>query len=136
MQTVLIVDPTLDVREAVMAAVDPSKIRLQWADAETDATGILRRHTVTSVVVSIDNRTTEKLAFIDLVRRGRRTHYAHIIAVSACKNGNLLNDALVAGADDYMSRPIHPDEFLRRFHWAASMSRLDRKRPFVSMLDG
>jgi PleD family two-component response regulator len=132
--TILVVDPTIDVRQAVIAAVDSSKTRLQWVDLESDAISVLRQNSVASVVINIDNRTADKLAFIDLLRHGRKTRLVHIIAVADIKNQQLLNEVLVAGASDFMSRPVHPDELLKRFQWATSMTRLERKRPLTSTL--
>lgn len=126
-QTVLVVDPTADVRETVIAAIDVSKTRLQLVELESEAWDTLRRRTVISVVVNIDSRPDEKLALIESIRCDRRTRHMHIVAISDARNLTLLARSLNAGVSDYMSRPIHPDELVKRFQWATSMARVDRK---------
>lgn len=120
MQTILVVEPTQGMCETVTASIDPNQVQIVWAFDETMARDFLGKHGVSAIVVNVDAHPSEDLGLIKLVRKQRRHHQAHIIALSDRTDCDSLRRALRAGADDYMSQPVLPSELRGRFAWAAT----------------
>jgi DNA-binding response OmpR family regulator len=124
--TILVIEPTESLIAAITSLIEGSGLNVVWAYDQATARDFLSRHGVSTIVVNVDEHRDEELALIETVRKNRRHHQAHIIAISKHTDVESLRQTLNAGADDYMSSPVLPQELRGRFSWAATVSNRHR----------
>ncbi len=126
METILVIEPSQGLCDTINASVEASSFQIIWAFDEETAWDVLAKRGVSAIVVNVDAASMQKSKLIETVRRQRRHHQAHIIAVSERPGPHTLEQSMKSGADDFMSGIVQPQELRNRFAWAASGSQVLR----------
>ncbi len=93
--------------------------------AENGMSGLkaLENHSPELVITDLQMPVMDGLEFIKAARR-LDIHYTYIIVLSSSDDKKNIVQALAAGADDYLTKPFHPEELKTRIQAAKRILRL------------
>jgi DNA-binding response OmpR family regulator len=125
---ILVVGATLELEETLSESTDPSRFQITSVEDAEQALHLFLKYGAIAVVVNLDRHFEMHLRLIHRLRTLRRRD-AHVLAVASQSTPEMLCRVLDAGADDFMTYPVHSSEITQRVHWALAMSNMPRKRP-------
>ena len=106
--TVLVVDDDEGVRTVLRRALEEYKYRVLTASSGQEALDILAR---TDVEVMLLDIRMPGLSGLDVLRQAQANHPATgVVIVTAAAETQTAVEAMKAGAYDYVTKPINPDE--------------------------
>ena len=128
MNHVLVLDADQTARRRGMAAVRYGGFEATGARSVDDACRLLRRHSYAAILVDPGDGSDAPA----VVERLRTLTQVPIVAVSASAEQSYKVSLLDAGADDYMTRPVDPDELLARLRAVARRVPSAEPSPIVT----
>jgi len=126
---VLFVDASTRTRELMRALLAGFAVRsVRLAETGEEALGILKRKDVGLIITDWQLAPMDGFAFIRRVRAVANYPKAiiPIMVLSAKVDPKIVETALEAGANHFVTKPVVPAKLLERIHWA-----LADRRPYV-----
>jgi two-component system cell cycle response regulator len=123
---VLVVDDSPVARKLVEHALPPHEHKLIFAKTGLEALDLFDKHRPSLVITDWLMPDLSGMELCQRIRAGFKGTYAYIILLTGVSEKCELVKALQAGADDYLTKPFHPDELLARAGVGRRMVELHR----------
>ncbi len=113
--TILLVDDARFFRELLLDLLKDRDANLLTADCAEDAWVMLHKHSIDLLIVDINLPDKNGLELIQDIRADRDLNKLKILCISGVhRKEDDAKNALVAGADDFISKSFKPDELSER----------------------
>ena len=123
LNSILIIDDADFDRQLLAKKVSAWNYRVHSADNGMAGLKILESHSPDLVITDLQMPIMDGLEFIKAARR-LDFRYTYIIVLSSSNDKKSIVQALAAGADDYLTKPFHPEELKTRIQAAQRILRL------------
>jgi len=124
---VLVVDDSPVARKLVEHALPPHDHKLLFAKTGLEALDLFSKQRPALVITDWLMPDLSGMELCQRIRAEFRGTYAYIILLTGVSEKSQLVKALQAGADDYLTKPFHPDELLARAGVGRRMVELHRE---------
>ncbi|WP_045235131.1 response regulator transcription factor [Deinococcus pimensis] len=111
--TILIVEDDPDIARLLDLTLRDARYHTLTAQTATSGLVLARQHTPDLVLVDLG---LPDFAGDEVARRLRATHDLPILILTAVDDVDRKVNLFAAGANDYVTKPFHPDELLARIH--------------------
>ena len=115
---VLIVDDEPDIRAALSVQLEDSGYGTWEAENGQQAVDMAVKHLPDVILLDLMMPVMSGLKALQLIRADPRTSSIPVIVLSALGAHDVLNDAIRAGARDYIVKPWEGDDVERSVEWA------------------
>lgn len=132
--TVLVVDDDDDARASVRGTLEAEKFRVLEASGGADGITLFAREYSECVIVDAGMPEVDGFATCERIRALPRGDETTIIFLTGRSNLDTFERALRAGADDFVTKPVLPDELLVRVEAARKLRWIRAMRPGVHEL--
>ena len=113
-QTILVADDEQDIRELVAYRLSRSGYRVIQARDGEEALQLAARHPVDMAVLDVMMPRLSGYQVTERLRGQPATRRLPVLLMSASVQDSDISRGFEAGADDYLTKPFHPDELLSR----------------------
>lgn len=112
---ILIVDDARFFRELILDLLANQSLELTTANCGEDAWSLLQSATYSLLIIDVNLPDISGLELIRRIRQEPRLKAVPILCISGVyRQDDDARQAFVAGADDYMTKSFHPDDFTAR----------------------
>lgn len=112
----LFVDDNILNRELVSSTLDGANMSVLTANDGAEALALLERETVDVVLLDLLSGEPEGTATLKTLRADERWEFLPVIVLTSPRNNAMRQDAIVAGADDFINYPLNRLELITRIH--------------------
>jgi EAL domain-containing protein (putative c-di-GMP-specific phosphodiesterase class I)/CheY-like chemotaxis protein len=113
-ETILIVDDDPDLRSLISIALHRAGFETHVADSGDAALALLERQTVDAVVLDMGMPGLSGIDVIKTLRSRTDTGTLPILMMTGSGTADTVLEALAAGADDFLAKPVRFDELVAR----------------------
>ena len=124
---VLVADDSPVYRKLVEQALSPESYQVLFAKSGQEALEIFAREHPSLVVTDLLMPDLTGIELCQKIRASSETAYTYVIILSKIAEKDKVVKGLSAGADDYLTKPFHRDEFLARVHVGRRLLDLHRQ---------
>ena len=128
---VLIVDDAVDQRFLLRAVLEGECHEVIEAGNGLDALKICQDNADIRIVLTDINMPVMNGYELIEALRAQQSHYIYIIVITSTDDGESIIKALSCGADDYLSKPIVPDELNLRIQGGQRLIRLESQDELI-----
>ncbi|MEX0786914.1 MAG: AAA family ATPase [Dehalococcoidia bacterium] len=122
---IIVVDPNLDERSDTAHMLSAGNLTVAGvSDYGIDAVAVVKEHPPDVILVSMEEPVARALQTIEML--GAAAPNAAVIVTSSLADANSVKRAMVAGARDYLIRPLKPEDVTRSVY--AILEHEERKR--------
>jgi two-component system, OmpR family, response regulator VanR len=107
-KTILVVDDEKDVRDVIGAMLARAGYKIMYANNGMDALAVVDRHAVDMIVIDMLMPVLDGLATIRRLKSDIVSARIPILAVTGDPGSMLRDEAVAAGCDTYLIKPIDP----------------------------
>jgi putative two-component system response regulator len=111
---VLCVDDNQSNRELVAASVEESGFRVSFAENGAEAVKIIDREGIDVVLLDLLMPVQDGAETLRILRSDPRHEFLPIIVLTSHRSGTMRQEAIVAGADDFIAYPLNRLELITR----------------------
>ncbi len=112
-KTLLLIEDDLEFAEAIIFFLESHNFKVLYAETSTDGLSLMKVNKVDLVILDLN---LPDFSGFEVCKEIRKQNDTRIIVVSANIGVDSRIKALNLGSDDYMVKPIHPDELLARIN--------------------
>lgn len=113
---VLCVDDNRMNRELVASTLVEAEMELRFADNGREALEVLERDPIDVVLLDLVMPLQDGAATLKLLRGDVRWEFLPVIVLTSHRNSAMRQEAIVAGADDFINYPLNRLELVTRIH--------------------
>lgn len=113
---VLCVDDNKLNRELVAATIDEEGMHVLLAENGREALQVLERDNVDVVLLDLVAPMADGTSALKALRADPRYEFLPVIVLTSHRNSQMRQEAIVAGADDFLSYPLNRLELVTRIH--------------------
>jgi putative two-component system response regulator len=113
---VLCVDDNRINRDMVAATLAESNLDLLLAENGRDAMAMLERDGIDVVLLDVQNLAQDGSSTLAALRADPRWEFLPVIVLTSHRNSAMRQEAIVAGADDFINYPLNRLELVTRIH--------------------
>lgn len=109
---VLVIDDSVTIRKMIGSALRPLQASISEAGTGLDAIEKLAVHPYDLIFLDLNMPDMHGLEFLHFVRRHSAFRNIPIVVVTNHTDGNIRNQALEAGANQFINKPFTPEQLL------------------------
>lgn len=113
---VLCVDDNRVNRDMISATLSDAKLDLLLADNGRDAMTMLERDAIDVVLLDVQMLAQDGTSMLSALRADPRWEFLPVIVLTSHRNSSMRQEAIVAGADDFINYPLNRLELVTRIH--------------------
>jgi putative two-component system response regulator len=134
LQKIVVVDDDAAQRLLLRMCLEAEGYEVYEADSGYSAQQLMEKHSDFRIVIT--DLDMPELNGFDLIRkiRTRELHYTYIIVLTSKNDEDSLVMALSKGADDYLSKPVNPNELRLRIQGAIRVLRQETQEELILAL--
>jgi DNA-binding response OmpR family regulator len=110
---VLVIEEDNDVGQVFRIALEYAGYKVQLVNDVTKALGIVFQGMPDAVILDLTVPDTNGLDLVRYVRKQKTGQHIPLLVISSAVGGFQMNQALAAGADAFMGKPIAVDELVQ-----------------------
>jgi putative two-component system response regulator len=103
-------------RELVAATLSGANMELVMARTGAEALAVLEREAIDVVLLDLLAGETEATSILRALRRDPRWEFLPVVVLTSQRNNAMRQEAIVAGADDFINYPLNRLELVTRIH--------------------
>jgi two-component system cell cycle response regulator len=124
---VLVADDSAVSRKLVEHALSENRYSLVFAKSGREAIDLFTEHNPTLVIVDWIMPDLTGLEICKHIRSRTQASYTYIILLTGKSEKESVVEGLASGADDYLTKPFHPDELIARVGVGLRIMELQRE---------
>jgi len=134
LQKIVVVDDDAAQRLLLRMCLEAEGYEVYEADSGYSAQQLMEKHPDFRIVIT--DLDMPELNGFDLIRkiRARELHYTYIIVLTSKNDEDSLVKAFSKGADDYLSKPVNPNELRLRIQGAIRVLRQETQEELILAL--
>ena len=113
MKTILVVEDTDDIREAIAEMLELAKYNVLISKNGKEGIEMAKAHVPDLIVSDIMMPQVDGLGMLHMLRRDPKTEHIPVIFLTSKSERNDLRNAMDSGADDFITKPFNNDELLK-----------------------
>lgn len=125
--SVLVADDSAIYRKLVERALSPEQYNVIFAKNGLQAIDLFVEHQPSLVITDWTMPDISGVEIVERIRRDFPTSYTYLILLTGMTDTDKLVRGLAAGADDYLTKPFHPEELVARLGVGRRMVDLHRQ---------
>lgn len=115
--TILVADDDDDIRDLIAFKMRAAGYHVVTADTGTVALHLVETQLPDAVVLDVGMPGLDGFSICYRLQSLRATVHIPLIIVSSRDSQNDISMGYTIGADDYLTKPFHPDDLVRRVRW-------------------
>jgi two-component system, cell cycle response regulator len=134
-QDVLVVDDDRVVRAVLTDMLEPAGFKVRHAANGIDALEMMRQECPYLVITDWHMSPVNGIELCTLLRKEKLPHYVYVVLLTSRSQSNDIITGLNAGADDFLTKPVHPGELSARLQTGLRILKLEHRLNNIAQHD-